>query len=270
MNGGLFEGIKKIFKSSNAGGINAIIVTTCAITSGIFTYAYSKIPPAILNLNKDAAETMVYKYLFLEKPLLGIFMLLVSFIMGAYIVNIAHNALKIFACRRENEGVTDKLPLLPEFNFNEILKPVLGMLTITAVWVIYFALLAIIATFIKLPLLIFIFVLLFITIMPMLFTGFAENYEIKPQLNPAIALNIIKKAFWHIWWLYIRYFGLSILIGIAAIILTIVCAIVFSIFGKWFAVFVVTTCIIYMSMICGIAFYYSSAFLYDKKIKDYN
>lgn len=275
MKGGLIEGIKKIFKSPDSLKFNSILLVLTIIISAIASLVYFHIPPEVLDAGGSAVDRAFYHYLFMEKPLMGIIMLLLSFVIGAYMMCVTNNAIKISTAYLNGDESAANANILPEITVSSILKPMWGMIAVSFVWAIYilltFLILGLSALLLKRPsiliLLGFVMGIILPALMPMVWTKFADKFEIKPLLNPLIAATIIQKTFLSAWWLLIRYTGLVILMVIAFILIMLILAICLGPEKQDLIIFVITSAMMYFAMIFAYAFYYSLAFIYSKKLK---
>ena len=275
MKGGVIEGIKRIFNSPDSLIFNSILLLLTISISAITSVAYFHIPPETLEAGGSAVDKAFYHYLFMEQPILGIVMLLLSFIIGAYMMCVTNNAIKISTAYLNGDESADKANILPEINLSSILKPMPGMIVTSFVWAIYILLVFLIvglpALLLEHPsvLILFGFAMGIIlpALMPMVWTKFAENFEIKPLLNPLIAAKIIEKTFLPMLWLLIRYIGLAILMSSVFILITFLLALFLGSGKQDVIIFSITSTMMYIAMILAYAFYYGCAFIYSKKLK---
>lgn len=273
MNGGLFEGIKKFYTSPNSLKINGIILLLTVLISTITIYDYLQIPPDVIAEGGSNVDIMFYKYLILDKPLMGLAMLVLSFINGAYIMNFANKNIQRSTAYLMNEENIENTGILPDFKISDLLKPLLGMITVLLVWIICLILVAATGFFIlfliKIRLLIesftWILYLIFIPTYLILLTKFAENYEIKTVLNPVNAFKIIKKTYLPVLWLIIKFIGLAAIMGIITLAITFVLAFFLYNVEKAYLLYIAIIMFLYLLSVSIFALYYGSTFIFSKK-----
>lgn len=272
MNGGLIEGLKKIYTGTNAWKIHLWIFGLTLVMSIILCYAGTQIEvPAGKTLN----EAMLYKYFTTQDPILGVIYLIAVLLLSGYLFNTIHNMVKFFSLKQpDQEG--KNYDIFPNLNIIEILKVLPKIIVVFILWIFYltiFITICLLATAIikaKLFTVLVLFAIIFaITpIYAMVITRFCENYEIKSVVNPLCAINILKNTFLPVWWLIIRVLLLILLVSVITILIAFILAIFFRFIGDPMIEGILTVIICYSLIICYFAYYYGCAYIYDKKLKN--
>lgn len=272
MNGGLIEGLKKIYTGSNAWKIHLWIFGLTLVMSIVLCYAGTQIEvPAGKHLN----ELMLGKYFITEEPVLGIIYLIATLLLSGYLFNTVHNMVKFFSLNLTDEEAK-QYNIFPALNITEILKVLPKLIVVGLLWIFYmtvFITICILATSVikaKLfsVLVLFASILVIIPVYSMVFTKFCENYEIKSVVNPLCAIDILKKTFIPLWWLIVRTLLFVLILAAITILFAFILAIFFRFIGEPVIEGILTVIIFYALIICYFAYYYGCANIYNKKLKN--
>ncbi len=289
MSGGIIEGFKKLFTGKNILAKHTFLVILSLLIA---------LPAAISNINTQAGQTVdTYKYMYIEYPLLGLVTLVVSYIWGLYFIHFLHNSIKYFVWKstQTDENKVNALDIMPEIN-GKLFSHFWEYVAMTIIWLIYIILYIAITVILGCILaasgltalgiaacIVLLIVLSFICLisMPYIFTNFAKNYELKGNLNPLLLFTYLPKAGVAGFILVLKYLGLAILYSIG---LTIIIGIIAVAMGVIFGLnglskdaisgffsgipftTVVTTIMVYLSTLLGLAFYYAVGNIYYNRI----
>lgn len=272
MNGGLIEGLKKIYTGSNAWKIHLWIFGLTLVMSIIICYTGAQIEvPAGKTLN----ELMFLEYFITQDPISGIILLIAILLLCGYMFNTINNMIKFFSLKQPDEEGKN-YDIFPNLNIIEILKVLPKFIVVLLLWIIYLTIFTTIcllaSAIIKVKLfkiLLWIaFVIVCNPIFPIVLTKFSENYEIKSVANPLFAINILKNTFLPVWWLTIKAGLLNFLTFVIAILIAFILAIFFRFLGKLVIDCIVGVIICYTASIIQFAYYYGCANIYNKKLKN--
>ena len=273
MAGGLFEGLKKCYCGKNVTQKHLIILFFCFLLTLPTAIAQSK-------LGLEAEEAEIYGYLF-QHPVLLILLMLMSFVLMLYLINFTHNALKFFiwSDTQDDPEKINAIQIMPEFN-KQIFSYVGQYLGFSAVWFLIFAVLfiALIVVTTQIPVvggILLALAMFFVLISsPHILVGFAKTYKIKGNISPLLLFTYTKGTILSTAWLYIKLFGLSILLTFGFVIACFIVGVVLGMLGfnkdilqNLVIVSILSTGFAYISMLIYFAFYYSAAFIYFKKIE---
>lgn len=282
MNGGLFEGIKKLFCGKDTWKAHLWIISLAFFISAILFYVSTQVT---VPEGKQLTEKMIYAYLFKKEPILGVLYVIFTFSISGYFILTINNAIKHIKTFIHNDENAKGVGILPQFSIIEILKILPKLIGLGLVWFIYMGLIFLVlcggtiklmASYNSLILntlaLSSILTIAIISsgLLPVIFTQFAENYEVKPLLNPLCTIKILQKTFLPILWLMIKFCGVVMLIGILLILISFINAIcLYHIYlGRELTEFIVLFVGYYLIWLISFAFYYSCAFIYCKKLKN--
>ena len=289
MAGGIIEGFQKLFAGKNILAKHSFLLILSLLIA---------LPAAISNINTQSGQTAdTYKYMYLEYPLLGLVTLVISYIWGIYFIHFVHNCIKYFVWKstQTDEQKVNALEIMPDIN-GKLFSHFWEYVLMTIVWMIYIILYIAITIILGCILaasgltalgiaacVVLLIALTFICLisMPYIFTNFAKNYEIKGNLNPLLLFTYLPKVGGTGFVLVLKYLGLGILysIGITIIIVLITVAtgiiiglgglnkdIIIGFFGGIPFTTAVTTVMVYLSTLLGLAFYYAVGNIYYNKI----
>lgn len=279
MSGGIIEGIKKCYTGNNViiKHIFLIIISTLVV-----------MPSAIASMNTNGNDTEVFRYLYIQYPLLGIISFIGSVMLGLYMIHFLRNALKfcIWKDKQTDNEKINALQIMPEID--KMLFYKLG--SIVGYWVIWLLILLAIVIcaaficfipyggFIGIPVLL-IFILAFGLAMPLILCGFVKEFSIKKNINPLLVFKYLAKTFLPIIVLDLKFFGSSILFGILGLLIIFLITFVMSIGGfanipdivqnpAYLTFF--CTLYVYISVIISLGYYYAVAHIFYNRIEKQN
>ena len=282
MAGGFFEGFKKIYTGKNIFSKHLFLLLLSILVS---------LPCAIAALaNNSGTQADIYKYIYFEYPLLGIICTIISLIIGLYMIHFMHNSIKylIWKDTQSDEEKIKALDIMPDINlklFNHFWKWI-GFCIIWIIYMIVFIILAVMSCFIPgfkiggIILTFFAIFTIYLTV-PFIFTSFAKNYSIKENISPLLMFTYLPKIFTSAIVLYLKFIGISILYCIVSSIITFTIFFIIGLiaglsgYGLHSAsnitenvclITLITSIMLYFSLIIGLAFYYAVANIYHKKI----
>ncbi len=279
MSGGIIEGIKKCYTGNNV------------ITKHIFLFIISllvSIPSVIAAMNTNGNDSELYRYIYIQYPLLGIVSFIGSVMLGLYMIHFLRNTLKfcIWKDKQTDKEKINALQIMPEidkylfFKFgNIIIYWVIWLVMLIAI-VICTAILCIIPNggFIAIPLFL-IFILAFALAMPLILCGFVKDFSIKQNINPLLIFKYLAKTLLPITILDLKFFGISILFGILGFIVIGIATAIIMICGilkpETIAnnpVYLTAFCTlyVYISIILSLGYYYGVGHIYYNKIEKQN
>lgn len=282
MAGGFFEGFKKIYTGKNIFPKHLFLFLLSLLVS---------LPCAIAALaNNSGSQADIYRYIYLEYPLLGIICTIISLIIGLYMIHFMHNSIKylIWKDTQSDEEKINALDIMPDINlklFNHFWKWI-GFCIIWIIYMIVFILLVVSSCFIPgfkiggIILTFFAIFTIYLTV-PFIFTSFAKNYSIKENISPLLMFTYLPKIFTSAIVLYLKFIGISILYCIVSSIITFTIFFIIGLiaglsgYGLHSAsnitenvclITLITSIMLYFSLIIGLAFYYAVANIYHQKI----
>lgn len=274
MAGGIFEGIKKCYKGKNVLSKHIFLVILLILVT---------LPSLIATLNTDGSEIQVYKYLFIEHLYLGVIILAGSLILGIYMIHFIHNCVKYFLWKdtQNDQAKVEAMEILPNVDLN-IFKHFWKWVGFWTIWLVFLLAICIvlgaicvtpIVNFVGIPLMLLFMVAVSIS-MPYITIGFARNYSIKGNISPHLLFTYLPKIFVPAIILSLKYFGISILYGIG-VVLSIVVVVAIGTVGTIMGfkltstvpVILISTAMMYVTTILGLAYYYAASKIYYDKIE---
>lgn len=282
MAGGFLEGFKKIYTGKNIFAKHMYLVLLSLLIS---------LPCSIATLNNEysGSQSDIYRYIYVEYPLLGILCTIISLAIGIYIIHFMHNSLKylVWKDNQTDEEKVNALDIMPEINlkmFKHFWKWI-GFGIVWGIYIILFVILALLSCFIPgfhipgIVLLLAIMVSIYFSI-PFILMSFAKNYTTKGNFSPLLLFTYLPKIFLPSIVLYLKYIGIIILFCILGFttffIIFFIIGIIAGLSGMDFmsikdllnnvtTITMMTTIMMYFNLIISLAFYYAVACIYHNK-----
>ena len=269
MNGGLIEGLKKIYCGKDVLKIHLFILLIAAVTILPFSFVKGDID--------TSSNIATIKQLAEVGPWAVILYIGGLFFLGIYTIHFTHNALKFFlwADHQDNPEKIKSLDMTPKFDKNIMEHS--GQIVLYYIYLIclIFIIILPVALVAWIPILgwgILILVALIISISaPYLIVGFSKNYKISGNISPALLIQYFPQVFLPTIVLGLKMFLLVICGTIMGVIIAFSIGLIIGLLQlemlKTFGTFLAGTILFYIFYITTLAYQYALAYIYYDRIE---
>lgn len=265
MNGGLIEGLKKLYIGNDVLKRHLFILLIAVITVIPFAFVQGEVD--------TSSNLATLKQLAEVGPWAVILYLGGLFFLGLYAVHFTHNALKFFlwADHQDDPEKTKSLDIAPKFDKNIMNHAGNILIYYICLMVVLFIVILPVALVAWIPIIgwgLLILVALVISISaPYLVVGFSKNYDMSKNISPTLLFQYFPQIFLPTLVLGIKMFVLWIGAFIGGLILAFIIGAAFSAFHEGFVTCIAASVMLYILYIVTLAYQYAIAYIYYDRIE---